>query len=882
MTETTMPSDLSHGKVIGRFILAVADGSDVDRLPDARPATGKITFSSVNPIIKALVPEPTTVGRGVYTFQLDQDGWLVDDRGMRGIWLVAGAYKVAYNLDGINIGSHTINVVPENSEFDPLDLYYEIPSTGSYPSKSEYVLLNERIDNEMEAAAQAAAAPAVAAAQQAAADAQTAVDGMNAVGSLRDSTTPGLLDYTLGADGPDPEPLPVTLLADDFTGDGVLNGRTPQTGPAWVAAAGWATTAGLAKASAAGTAVLDAARSDDLDATFDLSVNTSGSGTWRLYISADATLASGLWLSAQVTGGTISASVWKTVSGASTNLGAMPVTGLPAGSSTPVRATLTARSGQFIVTLADPTGATVYGSATHAVTDRPGTRVGVNSIGGGASGLSLDRLAATRPADPITPEPDGKIVTVTDTGVLPAVVLDDLDARYSSGTVGAASALELLRALKDFAAGQVTVAVVSDSTANDPTDWIRLWMQKWGPTLPTTVRRTYRAWNNSTSAWGSETVDNAGAAPAPGVIVDDTFTRTGEVIGSTPDTGPAWAGSVAGAWTLDGTKAVNSAVGALSQNMLTRDSTVTLTLALTTTGTGTAQAFRVYVAAQSTGLGSGVWLSLNLSAAGALTATGYKTIAGGATTAITSTVTPAGVTTNSATPQTVTVEVGLAIQNATFKIIAGGQTTTLAGTVTEADYATFGTNSGWSGYKGATAYGFAVDRAQLKTPAADNPVAPATLAVHNAAIAGANMATFDAAKRAAMFGALDVDVLIFSMGHNQSTQKPAPFVDLVQSWLDAWQAEHPAAAVLVSSQNPQVAPASGIVAHRDRQAALRKWAKANGHDYVPAFEAFTAKPDGGASLIGSDGVHPTTPPSGTTGSYGSVLWADTALAALVD
>ena len=78
--------------------------------------------------------------------------------------------------------------------------------------------------------------------------------------------------------------------------------------------------------------------------------------------------------------------------------------------------------------------------------------------------------------------------------------------------------------------------------------------------------------------------------------------------------------------------------------------------------------------------------------------------------------------------------------------------------------------------------------------------------------------------------------------------------------------------MLVVSQNPQFPPAAGVSTHRARQAAQRIWALDTGYDYVPVFEAFTAEPDGGQSLVSADGVHTTT--------AGSTFWADVVTAAI--
>lgn len=709
------------------------------------------------------------------------------------------------------------------------------------------------------------------------------------------SSTPGLLDYALAIDdGPAPEPPPVTVLSDTFTGDGPISGRTPTTGPAWSAGADWATTGGRAVTAGTATAsmVSDAGVSDDLDAVFDLRVTTAAPAatqTFWLFVAAQApvgtgNLSNGLWVAATInTSGYLTGSLNKRVGGTYTSLGAITVTGVPSDSATPVavRVTATVRDGLFTGTFTSPDGATVYGATTVPITtsDVSGTRVGVYAFTGSTQ-MQVDAITVTRPGDPAPPPAtDGKIVTADEDGALPAVVLDALDARYAgAGGSVARSAFEALRTLHDFGSGTATVAVVSDSTANDRNDWTRIWALKYGAGMPSHVRRTYRDWDATNSVWRTELVDNPGASADSGVIVEDAFTRTGPVVGSTPDTGPTWAGSADG-WTSDGDLATltGGASKTLSNNLASSDQTIRATLALVSTGTTATQSLRVYAGSGASGLYTGLWAALGVSTTGNVTVALYTTF-GASTVTLAGSTPVAGAVTNSATPQAVTIEVTTRIQQAKVSVTAAGQTTTLTGVIPEADVPTLGSHGGFVGAPaGVIDYGLPLTSVRMDTPAADNPTGTPTLAVHNAAIAGGSLATFDATKRAAMFGSLDVNVLIFAMGHNNGTQSPAAFTAEVAAWLTAWRSEHPGSAILISTQNPQVAPSTGIAAHRDRQAALRTWAKARGYDYIPTFEAFTAQPDGGAALVGTDGVHPTTPPVGTlTGTYGSVLWADTA------
>jgi len=115
-----------------------------------------------------------------------------------------------------------------------------------------------------------------------------------------------------------------------------------------------------------------------------------------------------------------------------------------------------------------------------------------------------------------------------------------------------------------------------------------------------------------------------------------------------------------------------------------------------------------------------------------------------------------------------------------------------------------------------------------------------------------------------------LDLLIVSSGHNYGTNTPAQYEAALDAFLAAFRAVQPAAGILVSSQNPQKSPQTGITAHLARQAILRSYAARHGCGYLPTLEAFWAQANHGGALIQSDGAHPTT----GAGS-GSELWRDT-------
>jgi hypothetical protein len=141
-----MPTDILHGYVTGRFILAVGDATDVDNLPDAVPPIGYVTFSPMEPKFQAETPEPTTVVPYRIRCGVNAAGYLIDPQGEVGVWLVTGTYKVFYTFNNITIASHMIEVLVDHTENFPLNLTNSMPPGGPVLTVSEYEELSARID----------------------------------------------------------------------------------------------------------------------------------------------------------------------------------------------------------------------------------------------------------------------------------------------------------------------------------------------------------------------------------------------------------------------------------------------------------------------------------------------------------------------------------------------------------------------------------------------------------------------------------------------------------------------------------------------------------------------------------------------------------------
>jgi len=86
-----LPSNVSYGTVVGRFLLAYADSSDVDLYPDGVPAKGSVFFTPSPANLKdtSATPAPVTILPSRVEATLDADGYLCGYTGNQGIRLVA-------------------------------------------------------------------------------------------------------------------------------------------------------------------------------------------------------------------------------------------------------------------------------------------------------------------------------------------------------------------------------------------------------------------------------------------------------------------------------------------------------------------------------------------------------------------------------------------------------------------------------------------------------------------------------------------------------------------------------------------------------------------------------------------------------------------------
>ncbi|NPC97255.1 SGNH/GDSL hydrolase family protein [Nocardioides sp. zg-DK7169] len=140
------------------------------------------------------------------------------------------------------------------------------------------------------------------------------------------------------------------------------------------------------------------------------------------------------------------------------------------------------------------------------------------------------------------------------------------------------------------------------------------------------------------------------------------------------------------------------------------------------------------------------------------------------------------------------------------------------------------------------------------TPAVPSPLPWAT--VYNGMIAGSTIAS-QLARIDAMYPERP-DVLVVNHGQNYGADTGAAFLAAVDGFVSAMHAKYDdQIPVVVCSQNPRFTGDANEVGQRARMAALRAHARERDWVYVPTFEAFAARADGGKSLVNAgDNVHP--------------------------
>lgn len=126
----TLPTNVGYGKVVGRFLLAVADTTgDTDHDPDAAIPVGTITFTPSVVSVKNITAEPPVelIPRPI-TCTVNAEGYMIDPTGEQGVWLVATddtdnnpsgwTYTVTVIFPSIGYNRSYSIAVPEGIETD--------------------------------------------------------------------------------------------------------------------------------------------------------------------------------------------------------------------------------------------------------------------------------------------------------------------------------------------------------------------------------------------------------------------------------------------------------------------------------------------------------------------------------------------------------------------------------------------------------------------------------------------------------------------------------------------------------------------------------------------------------------------------------------------
>ena len=167
----TLPAEMTYGRVVGRWILAVADTpNDPDDLPEAQIPSGTVSFTRINTYS---VRPDTTQADGTYVGILKQnvstilgsDGELrLSPTAPPGVWLVTGFYKVNATISGMQWPSFDIEVTTEHTQENPLDLIHATPIVVS---PTTVLVPSYETKDSAEAAAASAEQSAIDAAQSA-------------------------------------------------------------------------------------------------------------------------------------------------------------------------------------------------------------------------------------------------------------------------------------------------------------------------------------------------------------------------------------------------------------------------------------------------------------------------------------------------------------------------------------------------------------------------------------------------------------------------------------------------------------------------------------------------------------------------------------------
>ncbi|MCK0517851.1 hypothetical protein [Williamsia sp. DF01-3] len=422
-------------------------------------------------------------------------------------------------------------------------------------------------------------------------------------------------------------------------------------------------------------------------------------------------------------------------------------------------------------------------------------------------------------------------------------------------------------AKSDAKVGVSNIYVPSDSTGAIATRWPRRWLAH-EASKNTDALVDMITWDDATKTRNAPDVIQAGTAPATGIVTKDTFSRNGDLYGSTPDIGGAWGGfaNSAGDWTLNGTQAVRTTDATTSEQIsnsgVTGDRIVRITgVTVVTTGQAATQQFRLITKRVSST--TMLYGYLNISTTGIATWGISKNIGGTTTTVVTGAANP--LTANSATPQAANMTLTVAGTAVSFTLNG----TTINGTLTSDDVTTLapGTTDGWTG---GTVGGMVIGDFEVEVTTAG--AVPRQIHMYNGALTGSTLdyQTTWLTQQCPV----TPELVIINSCHNYGSDSPATYLGKLDAFVTLVRATWPTAGIVIMSQNPEKPPAANQNTHLLRLLAIRSWAAKRGIGYIPVMEAFRAKSDLGVSLIRNDGVHPTDTTDTADPNNGAFVWTD--------
>lgn len=494
------------------------------------------------------------------------------------------------------------------------------------------------------------------------------------------------------------------------------------------------------------------------------------------------------------------------------------------------------------------------------------------------TGTTAARAAATRVLA------TGERFLDTDTGrsgvgdgaTVPSLLGHIKGTRYDAG--------ETLVAKLDSKFGTGVVYVAGDSTGAINTRWPRRLLTSLAAAYTDAAVTEYASWDDTAKTYTTTVIQAGTTGGALGIRSRDTFNRTSaDLIGSTADTGQAWAQS---ATNSQGDFSVNPTDG------LVRSSDTATAVCLLDSGsagdrivtlagitnwssvaTGTSINMRLYT--KFVDASNNVYGQVSISSTGVVTWLLAKTIGGVATTMQAGSGSP--LVNNTAGQSITSLKVTVAGTAASFEIVTGAGTFTASGTLAAGDVTTLnsatkdGIQSGPVGYKvsGSGTNGFTVN-----VTGSPSPLLAVTM--YNGSYTGSQLSLQQ--PQLAAQCPVAPDLVLINSCHNYGSNSPAAYLLLLDQFINKVLSTWPNTGIAVMSQNPQKPPAVNQTPHLLRNQAIRRYCRDKGIDYIPVVEAFRGLGDGGASLVRADGIHPTDntdtadAANGVASANGAQLW----------